>query len=334
MKRFAGLLLAVLIVAALWSAGWFYAQSQVEAEMVRLANAAGTVDDPRVTCGSSTVAGFPFRIDIGCEDATIVSDDVTVTAAGLRGSVQVDNPTHVLFSAKAPVTTSDAFYGTSTRLDFAGLQGSARLTTDNIIAGLSGEGWRVARISLVGDQLDWVDTIGADLPLAKAAHAEIQIGDIPELHDKAAGTAALAVYVVANNVNSALYDITDGNGEVQLQITGLPDDIRRFGDADAIAAWRNAGGKIEVARINGTDGDNMLDATGTLGLDANRMLTGELTYSNRGVRERLASFVNPLILSVLAGLPQEDGTFKQALQFANGNLLVGGIPLLQLAPLF
>jgi len=334
MKRFAALMFAVLFLVALWSGGWFYVQGQVREALAGLATAAGTSEDPRLTCDTTTVSGFPFRIDIGCDTATLVADDVTVTAAGLRSSVQVDNPTHVLVSARSPMTTTDAFYGSSTRLDFASLQASARLTTDNLFEGLGGEGWRIARIALVGSGLDWTDTIGADLPLASASRAELQIGDIAELHDPAAGTAALAVYAVAEDVVSPVYDIADGTGEAQLQVTGLPDDIRRFGDPDLVSAWRAAGGQIEVARINLADGDNLVDASGTLGLDANRVLTGDLTYTNRGMHERLAPFVNPLMLSVLAGLPQDDGTFRQALQFANGAMLVGGIPLLQLAPLY
>jgi hypothetical protein len=87
-------------------------------------------------------------------------------------------------------------------------------------------------------------------------------------------------------------------------------------------------------RINGTDGEDLIDASGTLGLDANRMLEGEITYLNRGLQERLQPYLNPVILAVAAGLPQEDGTFKQAMQFSGGALRIGGIPLFQLAPLF
>ena len=119
-----------------------------------------------------------------------------------------------------------------------------------------------------------------------------------------------------------------------VQITGLPDDLRRFDDPDLIPAWQAAGGKIEIVRINGTDGEDLIDASGTLTLDANRMPEGEITYANRGISERLAPYVNPVVLSVLAGLPQEDGTLKQALQFSGGALRVGGIPLFNLEPLF
>ena len=44
----------------------------------------------------------------------------------------------------------------------------------------------------IANRRKMTDTIGAELPLAKASHAELQLGDIAELHDNAAGTAALA----------------------------------------------------------------------------------------------------------------------------------------------
>lgn len=334
MKRFVWLFLIVVIVAGLWSAGWFFAAGQVRQSIDQLALNDGDTD-PRLTCGILNVTGFPFRIDVDCADATLVSEDLTLTAAGFRASVQVDNPAHVLVSARAPITTANAFFGTSSRLDFADLQGSARLTTSDFIKGLGGDGWRIARLSVVGNGLDWVETTaGSDLPQAKASHAELQVIDVPELHDAAAGTAALAIYALGNNVVAPGFAIADGEGEVQLQVTGLPDDIRRFGDADLIAAWQAAGGKLQVMRINGTDGEDLIDASGTLGLDANRMLEGDITYANRGIRERLAPFVNPMILAVAAGLPQEDGTFRQALQFTAGAIRVGGIPLANLEPLY
>lgn len=333
MKRFAWLFSIVIAVAVLWSAGWFFAASQVQAQLAQLAANDGAAA-PQLTCGQSSVAGFPFRIDVTCEEATLVAEDLTVTAAGVKVSAQVDNPAHLVFSARSPITTADAFFGSSTRLDFTNLQGSFRLTTSDIIRGLSGEGWRIARVALVGDGLNWVDTIGAELPLAKASHAELQVADIPELHDKAGGTAALAVYMIARNVTANLYQVADGDAEVQMQITGLPDDIRRFGDADFIPAWQVAGGRLDIVRVNATDGDDLIDASGTLGLDANRMVEGEITYANRGIQERLAPYVNPVVLAVIAGLPQDDGTFKQALQFSGGAVRVGGIPLANLEPVY
>jgi len=334
MKRFAGLFFAVALVAALWSAGWFVVSAQVSTGLSDLALAEGSAERPRLSCARSAVTGFPFRIDVTCEEATVLAEDITVTLAGFKVSAQVDNPTHVLASAKGPITYADAFYGSSNRLDFVNLQASARLTTADLLKGLTGAGWRIARISVVGDGLDWVDTIGEDLPVAKASHAELQIGDIPELHDKVAGTAALAVYVVGRDVVAPIYNLVDADGEAQLQLSGLPDDLRRFAEPDLLPAWQAAGGRLEIIRVNATDGTDLIDATGSLGLDASRRLEGQVTYSNRGIRERLAPFVNAMILSVMSGLPEADGTFKQAVQFANGALLIGGIPLFQLEPLY
>lgn len=333
MKRFVWLFLIVVVVAALWSAGWFFAAGQVQDQLAALKTSDG-VERPQLVCSKSDVTGFPFRLDVTCEQATLVSDDITITAAGIKASVQVDNPTHLLFSAKAPVTMADAFYGTSTRLDFTNLQGSFRVTPRDIIQGLSGDGWRIARISLVGDGLDWVDTIGTEIPLAKSSHAELQVIDLPDLHDKTAQRAALAIYAVAKDVVAPNYQLGNANGEVQLQLDNLPDDLRAFNEPTFLDDWRAAGGKVEVLRINGTDGNDLIDAAGTLALDANRMLEGDITYTNRGIRERLAPYMDPIVLSVIAGLPQPDGTLKQALQFSGGSLRIGGIPLVPLAPLY
>src|SRR6187431_3122591 len=134
MKRFVWLLLIVLSVAGVWSAGWFFAAGQVQQALAML-EASDGVSGPQLTCAQSSVSGFPFRIDIACEEAVLVLEDTTFAAGGVRVSVQADNPTHVLFSARSPITTDDAFYGQSTRLAFAQFQGSARIVAADLLKG-------------------------------------------------------------------------------------------------------------------------------------------------------------------------------------------------------
>src|SRR5258708_21308106 len=60
----------VLIAAIAWSAFWFYAASEVEvkADAWRAQEAkAGRVYD----CGKRSVAGYPFRFEVRCEDASV-----------------------------------------------------------------------------------------------------------------------------------------------------------------------------------------------------------------------------------------------------------------------
>src|ERR1700736_5750953 len=60
----------LLIAAAAWSAFWFYAASQVEvsADAWRAQEAkSGRVYD----CARHSVAGFPFRLEVRCEGASV-----------------------------------------------------------------------------------------------------------------------------------------------------------------------------------------------------------------------------------------------------------------------
>src|SRR3954468_22113377 len=64
----------VLVAAAAWSAFWFYAASQVDANVdawrAREAKSGRVYD-----CGNRSVGGFPFRFEVTCSDAgvTLVS---------------------------------------------------------------------------------------------------------------------------------------------------------------------------------------------------------------------------------------------------------------------
>src|SRR3954465_12388781 len=60
----------LLIIAIAWSAFWFYAASQVDvqADAWRAREAkSGRVYD----CAKRSVAGFPFRLEVSCEGASV-----------------------------------------------------------------------------------------------------------------------------------------------------------------------------------------------------------------------------------------------------------------------
>src|SRR6218665_2178959 len=174
MKRFVWLLIVVILLAGLWSGGWLFAAGEVRSQVAQLAANDGETA-PKLTCDSFEITGFPFRFDLTCTGATLVVADITASVGGVKSSMLVYNPTHVVVSALAPIEVKDAFTGSQSRLAFTGLQGSLHLTAADLLKGFSGEGWRIARASLVGDGLDWDDTIAAELPLFSASHAEIQL---------------------------------------------------------------------------------------------------------------------------------------------------------------
>src|SRR5690606_13715664 len=101
----------VLAVVALWSVAWVVLADIVKTNIELLADADG-VTTPRITCETLHVGGYPFRFDADCVAAQIVSGDVTVEVPGIRASILVYAPTHVLASAQGPLQLSDNFTGT------------------------------------------------------------------------------------------------------------------------------------------------------------------------------------------------------------------------------
>ncbi|MCS6759531.1 MAG: hypothetical protein MO852_11640 [Candidatus Devosia euplotis] len=53
--------------------------------------------------------------------------------------------------------------------------------------------------------------------------------DIPEQHDPARHTAALAGYMLANALDYPGLTLTGTSAELQVELSGLPDDVRNFG---------------------------------------------------------------------------------------------------------
>lgn len=319
MKRFLYLGVAVLVVVIGWTLAWYWAAGEVRKGADMLAEADG-IANPRLTCNTLDVAGFPFRFDVTCAGATIVSGDLTVSLAGLKATVLVYRPTHALASAKGPLTLTDAFSGGSSRVDWTGMELSARL-----------EGWRLGRVSLVADTLSWNDTLLGDMLIARADHFEAHLVDIPERHQAEEGVAALAFYAKSDRVEAPGLAIEDGDLSFEAELSALPDDVRSFADPAAIERWRQLGGTLDIFALKGTDGDTSIDGSGTLALNNAAQLEGEVTIASKGVVETLEPLLAPGMGPLVFGSPAADGTYSQTLKITggvvySGMLAVGAVP--------
>lgn len=332
MGRFAILIVIVIAVVGLWSGGWLYAAGQIHTSIDSLAGNDGETA-PRVTCGTRNVSGFPFRFDIECADAVVVAADATMTLAGLRVSVLAYNPTQARISALSPLTLADAFTGARSRIDFSRAEGSARLTTDDAIRGLGGEGWRPGRISLVADDIAWVDTLVGETPLMNAGHLEAHLLDIEEQHDPGNGTASVAALASLTDVASPRLGITGGELGVEAELTGLPDDVRALSTGDLVARWQQAGGQLKLVRARGAAGEEFVEASGTLALDSGGRVDGQLQLSHRGLVERMGNLIPEEWKPVVLGGRADDGSYAQTLSIRAGVIFAGLIPLSVIPPL-
>ena len=333
MNRFIWLGLVVLLGAGTWTAAWFYAAGEARGALASLAARDGETA-PKLTCGTLEISGFPFRFDFTCTGATIVDGDTRVGIAGLKGSVLVYNPTHALVSAQAPVTIADAFTGSQSRVDFSGAEASIRLQSDDLWAGLRGEGWRIARASLVADGGRWTDTLSSEKPLAAVRHLEAHLLDIPEQHEPQKGLAALAAYARLDQVQAPGFDIAEGEVSLQAEVDGLPDDLRALGTSDVLERWRDAGGQLKLVGLGGKAGEEFFKSTGTLALDPAARLEGQVQITSKGVVERTGTLVPEDWKGLVLGAQAADGSYSQTLNLRGGFIFAGLMPVGQLAPLF
>ena len=323
MKRIIAALIVIVLVVAGWTGAWFWGAGQITSYTKSL-EAEDGVTEPRVVCGGLSVGGFPLGYDLTCDNATVTWGDNVTTVGGVKGSLDIYDPLHVLISAKSPATISDSFTGSSSQVDFASLEASGRLN-----------GWRLARISLVLDKPVWNDVVIADQPrlIAKADHAEAHLIDLPVKYDGSKHLQALGQYAEVDNLNAPGFAINAGKTTLEGEVSDLPDDVRIY-DADSLKRWQQAGGQFTLVNFAGNDGDNHFTATGNLNLDDQGRVGGQVKLNSKGVVERVGTAIPDQLRGVVVGAQAADGSYSQTFNIAAGVVFAGLLPATVIPPVF
>lgn len=318
------IILGAVILAVITAAGgaWYYVAGQIRQQIELLGFADGETS-PQLTCASLNVTGFPFAFDVDCTDAVVVTGDVMIEVPGIRASAMVYDWNHFLASAKGPAQIADAFTGQRSALSWTGLEGSLRLA----------EG-RIARLSLVGDELSWNDLLLGDTMLARASHAELHLIDIPEAFDAANNLSALALFTRADALDLPALTLDGTAVEIEAELTGLPADLSTLGLTPILPAWQQAGGELNLVAIRMNDANADLNASGKLALDAQGLVNGSIAIDSMGVAERIGPMIDEPWRTLVLGTPGADGRHTNQLNFRAGALSSGLVPVTNLPPLF
>ena len=274
----------VLCAAGAWSAFWFYAASQVDEKFdgwrVREAKSGRTYE-----CASRSVAGFPFRMEVNCDDpvVTLVSQTPEQVARGIKLQAQLKSilvlaqiydPTRIIAEFKGPAIVS----GGGEPSSFAANWSVGRAS----VAGLPLIPQRVS-FSFDNPALDRIDN-GAQLPLFRASHLELH-------------TRLLEGSVVENPVIETALELSSGSvqglhpilavpfdADIRAQLRGLKNLSpkpwpERFREIQA------AGGRLDFTQSRVQQGETIAVAAGSLGITPNGFLDGELKMTVAGIEK-------------------------------------------------
>jgi hypothetical protein len=274
----------LLIAAVAWSAFWFFAASEVDvkADAWRAQEAkSGRIYD----CARRSVAGFPFRLEVRCDGASVSLQSQTAGQAATQAPVtahlgeilvvaQVYDPKLLIAEFTAPATISDRGGSPSMLVNWR--------TARSSVVGLPAI---PQRASLVFDDPS-VDRINGSVqtPLAQARHIELhgRLADGAPLDRPVIETVLKIEGGSVQEVHPLLTQPFDA--DVRAMLSGLKDLApkpwpERFREIQA------AGGHVEIVQSRVAQGDLVAVAAGTLGLTAQGNLDGELQMTVAGLEK-------------------------------------------------
>ena len=272
----------LLIAAVAWSAFWFFAASEVDvkADAWRAQEAkSGRVYD----CARRSVAGFPFRLEVRCDGASVSLQSQTAGQTATQAPItaklgeilvvaQVYDPKLLIAEFTAPATISDRGGSPSMLVNWR--------TARSSVVGLPAI---PQRASLVFDDPS-VNRINGSVqtPLAQARHIELhgRLADGAPLDHPVIETVLKIEGGSVQEVHPLLTQPFDA--DVHTLLSGLKDLApkpwpARFREIQA------AGGHVEIVQSRIAQGDLVAVAAGTLGLTAQGNLDGELQMTVAGL---------------------------------------------------
>jgi hypothetical protein len=276
----------LLLIAAMgWSAFWFFAASEVDAkaDAWRAQEAkSGRVYD----CAHRSVAGFPFRLEVRCDGATVAlraqtaeqastgQPPVTAQLGEILVVAQIYDPKLVIAEFTAPATISDSSGQPSMAVNWSKARAS--------VVGLPAV---PQRASIVFDDPE-IDRFNGSVqaPLLHAKHVE--------LHGRLADGAAAdhpVIETVLKVEGGSLQEVhpllaTPFDVDARAMLSGLTD----FAPKPWPARFREiqaAGGHVEIVQSRIQQGDLVAVAAGTLGLTASGRIDGELQMTVAGIEK-------------------------------------------------
>lgn len=332
-RRYIVLVVIVVAMAAGWVGFWKYASDRAETIFaqwrVREAGAGRIYD-----CGSQTVGGFPFRIEVNCADVKIgltkTQPPLELKTANILAVAQVYQPTLLISEFTGPLTIAEAG------------------KPPGYIAN-----WHFGRSSVRG-------TPGAPERVAFAFDAPTVSRVSPA--EPVASARALATYgriiegsvtnrpVIELALNVAQLSVPSvgplARAPIDIDILGTLRGLQDFAPkpwADRLRELQAAGGRFEIANARLKQGDTVAIGGGSFALNARGRLDGQLNLTVAGVEALINSLTAnrqglglTLGLGLLGGNATVEGrpAIALPLRIADGTIYFGPLKIGEVPALF
>jgi hypothetical protein len=258
----------VVALAALWSAGWFYLAARVPdaiADWRAREARAGRVYE----CGSQSIGGYPFRIEVRCSDPVAQLSDMApplaLKATAASFAWQVYTPALVIGEFSGPLGLGEPGKRPSFLAHW-------RLAQASIRASLVG----VERVSIVSEGPTFERADGGPNPgLFKADHVELHGRSIAgaAADDPAADLALRLVAASAPALHPILAEPLDA--DVAGVLHGVADLAPKPWPV-LFKAWQAHGGRLDISKARVQQGDVIAVGEGSLSLTPRGGLNGQM----------------------------------------------------------
>ena len=287
-RRYIGTLILFLALVGGWSYLWYYATGKAEVAIdgwrAREAKA-GRI----YTCGSQSIGGYPFRIELTCDKAAAVfrgnQPPVEIKTSSILVAAQLYQPTLLISDFYGPLTIADLGHAPNIIVNWKLAQSSVRGTPS-----------APERISLVFDQ-PVVERINGNnrQSVLKAQHIEVHgrlaAGSVtnkpiietvlrlraaaaPELHP----AAAMPIDADITTLLRGLNDFSPKPWSV------------RFRELQAVD------GRVDITQARVQQGDTIAVGDGTLSLNESGRLQGQLRVTVANIEPFLAAVGTPQVV--------------------------------------
>ena len=279
--RYISLLILIAALFGGWSWLWSYASGRAEVAIAgwraREATAGRLYD-----CGSQSIGGYPFRIEVTCERASALfksnQPPVEIKATGILIAAQIYQPTLLISEFHGPLTIADPGQPPSIVVNWKLAQSSVRGTpaapervslvldkpvVDRISGGSQQNLLRAQRIEIHGRI---AEGSAANRPVIEAV-LRLDHASAPDLHPA-------AIEPVDADITAVLRGLTD--------FSPKPWPVR-------FRAMQAAGGQIEITQARVQQGETIAVGSGSIALNPNGRLEGQLRLTVAGIEPFLQS---------------------------------------------